>query len=204
MGIFSPDSEFMLAVGKIADYVILNLLCVLFSIPIVTAGAAMTAKFYVAMKMTRGEEPQVLKAFLKSFRENLKQATGIWVIVLMIGAIVAWDWYSILFGKSQGMFFAGKIIFLVMTILLWSVVYNIFPFLARFHMSTKEAIKGSLVFTFLNLPRMVVILLVTVLPYVIEAWYLEWGLAIWLFCTTVTLYYVSKMYVTEFRKIEER
>ena len=204
MGIFSPDSEFMLAVGKIADYVILNLLCVLFSIPIVTAGAAMTAKFYVAMKMTRGEEPQVLQAFLKSFRENLKQATGIWVIVLMIGASVAWDWYSILFGKSQGMFFAGKIIFLVMTILLWSVVYNIFPFLARFHMSTKEAIKGSLVFTFLNLPRMVVILLVTVLPYVIEAWYLEWGLAIWLFCTTVTLYYVSKMYVTEFRKIEER
>ena len=204
MGIFSPDSEFMLAVGKIADYVILNLLCVLFSIPIVTAGAAMTAKFYVAMKMTRGEEPQVLQAFLKSFRENLKQATGIWVIVLMIGAIVAWDWYSILFGKSQGMFFAGKIIFLVMTILLWSVVYNIFPFLARFHMSTKEAIKGSLVFTFLNLPRMVVILLVTVLPYVIEAWYLEWGLAIWLFCTTVTLYYVPKMYVTEFRKIEER
>ena len=204
MGIFSPDSEFMLAVGKIADYVILNLLCVLFSIPIVTAGAAMTAKFYVAMKMTRGEEPQVLQAFLKSFRENFKQVTGIWVIVLMIGAIVAWDWYSILFGKSQGMFFAGKIIFLVMTILLWSVVYNIFPFLARFHMSTKEAIKGSLVFTFLNLPRMVVILLVTVLPYVIEAWYLEWGLAIWLFCTTVTLYYVSKMYVTEFRKIEER
>ena len=204
MGIFSPDSEFMLAVGKIADYVILNLLCVLFSIPIVTAGAAMTAKFYVAMKMTRGEEPQVLQAFLKSFRENLKQATGIWVIVLMVGAIVAWDWYSILFGKSQGMFFAGKIIFLVMTSLLWSVVYNIFPFLARFHMSTKEAIKGSLVFTFLNLPRMVVILLVTVLPYVIEAWYLEWGLAIWLFCTTVTLYYVSKMYVTEFRKIEER
>ena len=204
MGIFSPDSEFMLAVGKIADYVILNLLCVLFSIPIVTAGAAMTAKFYVAMKMTRGEEPQVLQAFLKSFRENLKQATGIWVIVLMVGAIVEWDWYSILFGKSQGMFFAGKIIFLVMTILLWSVVYNIFPFLARFHMSTKEAIKGSLVFTFLNLPRMVVILLVTVLPYVIEAWYLEWGLAIWLFCTTVTLYYVSKMYVTEFRKIEER
>ena len=204
MGIFSPDSEFMLAVGKIADYVILNLLCVLFSIPIVTAGAAMTAKFYVAMKMTRGEEPQVLQAFLKSFRENLKQATGILVIVLMVCAIVALYCYSILFGKIQGMFFAGKIIFLVMTILLWSVVYNIVPFLARFHMSTKEAIKGSLVFTSLNLPRMVVILLVTVLPYVIEAWYLEWGLAIWLFCTTVTLYYVSKMYVTEFRKIEER
>lgn len=203
MSILSPDSEFMIAVGKIADYVILNLLCVLFSLPIVTAGAAMSAKFYVSMKMIRGEEPQVCKAFLKSFRENFKQATGIWIVVLVIGAVVAWDWYNILFGKSQGMFFEGKIIFLVMTVLLWAVVYNIFPFLARFHVSTKEAVKGSFVFTFLNLPKMAVILLATVLPYLIEAWYLEWGLAIWIFCTTVTLYFVSRMYVTEFRKIEE-
>lgn len=204
MSVLRPDSEFMLAVGKIADYIILNLLCVLFSIPIVTAGAAMSAKFYVAMKMTRGEEPPVCSAFLKSFKENFKQATGIWMVVLLIGAVVAWDWYSILLGKSQGMFTAGKIIFLAMTVLLWSVVYNLFPFLARFHVSTKEAIKGSFVFTLLNLPKMVVILLVTVLPYIIEAWYLEWGLAIWLFCTTVTLYYISQMYVAEFRKIEER
>lgn len=203
MSILNPDSEFMLAVGKIADYVILNLLCLLFSLPVVTAGAAMSAKFYVSMKMIRGEEPPVCKAFFKSFRENFKQATGIWMVALLIGAVVAWDWYSILFGKSQGMFFEGKIIFLVMTILLWAVIYNLFPFLARFHVSTKEAVKGSFVFTFLNLPKMLVILLATVLPYLIEIWYLEWGLAIWIFCTTVTLYFVSRMYVTEFRKIEQ-
>ena len=204
MGILDLDSEFMQAVGKIADYIILNLLCVLFSLPIVTMGAAMTAKFYVAMKMTRGEEPKVSQAFIKSFRENFKQVTKIWIVIVLIGAVVAWDWYSILYGKSQGMFLYGKIAFLVMTILFWSVAYNLCAFLARFHMTTKEAIKGSLVFTFLNLPKMVLILLVTVLSYIIEAWYLEWGLAIWLFFTTVTLYYVSKMYVKQFAKIEEQ
>lgn len=202
MGILDLDSEFMQAVGKIADYIILNLLCVLFSLPIVTMGAAMTAKFYVAMKMTRGEEPKVSQAFIKSFRENFKQVTKIWIVIVLIGAVVAWDWYSILYGKSQGMFLYGKIAFLVMTILFWSVAYNLCAFLARFHMTTKEAIKGSLVFTFLNLPKMVLILLVTVLSYIIEAWYLEWALAIWLFFTTVTLYYVSKMYVKQFAKIE--
>ena len=204
MGILDLDSEFMQAVGKIADYIILNLLCVLFSLPIVTMGAAMTAKFYVAMKMTRGEEPKVSQAFIKSFRENFKQVTKIWIVIVLIGVVVAGDWYSILFGKSQGMFLYGKIAFLVMTILFWSVAYNLCAFLARFHMTTKEAIKGSLVFTFLNLPKMVLILLVTVLSYIIEAWYLEWALAIWLFFTTVTLYYVSKMYVKQFAKIEEQ
>lgn len=63
VGAFHPDSEFMQALGRVADYVILNLLCVLFSLPIVTAGTAMTAKYYVSMKMIRGEEPAVLSAF---------------------------------------------------------------------------------------------------------------------------------------------
>lgn len=204
MSILSPDSEFMIAVSKIADYIMVNLLCVLFSIPIVTAGAAMSAKFYVAMKLERGEEPQVCKAFFKAFRQNFKQATLIWVVVLAISAVIAWDWYSILFAESQGMFTAGKIIFLVMTILWCSVVYNIFPLIARFRMTTKEAVKGALVFSFLNIHKMVPILFVTAVSYVIEAWYMNWALAIWLLCSTVTLYYVARMYVAEYRKIEEK
>ena len=204
MKFLSPDSDFMNAVSRIVDYIIINLLCVLFSVPVITAGAAFTAKFYVAMKIERGEEPKVWSSFVKSFRDNFKQTTIIWSIILFTGAIIAWDWYSILWGDSKGMFFAGKIIFLVMTVVWWSVAYNIFPFIARFEMSTKEALKGALAFTFLNPHKMLVILIATVLPYIIEAWYIEWALAIWLLCTTATLYYVAKMYVMEFGKIEEK
>jgi predicted membrane protein len=49
-----------------------------------------------------------------------------------------------------------------------------------------------MVMALLNFPRMVLIFIVTFLPYIICAWYIEWGLAIWLLCTTVTLYYISK------------
>lgn len=204
MNFFSPDSDFMNGVSRIVDYILINLLCVLFSIPVITAGAAITAKFYVAMKIERGEEPKVWSSFVKAFRENFKQTTIIWGVLLLTGAIIAWDWHSILLGDSKGMFFAGKIIFLVMTVVWWSVAYNIFPFISRFEISTKEALKGSLAFTLLNPHKMLLILIVTVLPYIIEAWYIEWALAIWLLCTTATLYYVAKMYVKEFGKIEEK
>lgn len=204
MNFFSPDSDFMNGVSRIVDYILINLLCVLFSIPVITAGAAITAKFYVAMKIERGEEPKVWSSFVKAFRENFKQTTIIWGVLLLTGAIIAWDWHSILLGDSKGMFFAGKIIFLVMTVVWWSVTYNIFPFISRFEISTKEALKGSLAFTLLNPHKMLLILIVTVLPYIIEAWYIEWALAIWLLCTTATLYYVAKMYVKEFGKIEEK
>ena len=204
MGIFNPDSEFMMFISKVADYIIINLFCLVLSIPVVTAGAAMTAKFYVAMKMERGEEPQVVKAFFKSFKENFKQSTLIWLPALAISLIIVWDWYSILFGKTQSLFFGGKIIFLILTVLWWAFVYNIFPMIARFDISSKELLKGAMTFTFLNFPRMFLILLLTALSYVIEAWYMSWALAIWVLCTTVILYYATKMYVSEYRKIEER
>ena len=52
MGFLRYDSDFMVMLGRIADYVILNVLCVIFSIPLFTVGAAVTAKYYVAISKT--------------------------------------------------------------------------------------------------------------------------------------------------------
>ena len=202
MGAFHPDSEFMQALGRVADFVILNVLCVLFSLPVVTAGAAMTAKYYVSMKIIRGEEPVVFQAFWRSFRDNFKQATMIWLPALVILLVLAWDWYAVVYGDSQGMPAAGRILLLVMTLLVCMVIYAVFPFLARFQMSTSEALKGAMVFCFLHFPKMLLVLLVIALPYVLALWYIEWALGLWFFITTVALYYISRMFVKEFKKIE--
>ena len=203
MGAFHPDSEFMQALGRIADFVILNVLCVLFSLPVITAGAAMTAKYYVSMKIVRGEEPVVFGAFWQSFRENFKQATCIWLPALAILLVLAWDWYAVVYGNSQSMPSAGRIVLLVMTIVVCMITYAVFPFLARFQMSTMEALKGAMVFCFLHFPKMLLILFVIALPYVLALWYIEWALALWFFITTVALYYISRMFVKEFKKIEK-
>ena len=73
MNILRPDSEVMEFLGKATDLIILNLLCVLCSIPIITIGAAFTAKYYVSMKIAKGEEPSAVKSFFKSFCLNFKQ-----------------------------------------------------------------------------------------------------------------------------------
>ena len=203
MGAFHPDSEFMQALGRVADFVILNVLCVLFSLPVVTAGAAMTAKYYVSMKIIRGEEPVVFQAFWRSFRDNFKQATMIWLPALVILLVLAWDWYAVVYGDSQGMPAAGRILLLVMTLLVCMVIYAVFPFLARFQMSTSEALKGAMVFCFLHFPKMLLVLLVIALPYVLALWYIEWALGLWFFITTVALYYISRMFGKEFKKIEK-
>lgn len=193
MDILRPDSEFMEFLSKVADFMILNVLCFLLSMPIITAGAAFTAKYYVAMKIVRGEEPSVWKSYWKSFRENFFQITPVWMVFAIIFAVLGLDWYNILFGASQNIVWVAKIFLGVFTFFAWSTVYCLFPFVAYFHSSTREAIKGAMLMSFLLLPKMVLVFIAIFLPYLICAWYIEWGLAIWIFATTVTLYYVSRM-----------
>ena len=69
MSLFNPDSEFWAAVGKCVDYVLLNILCLLFMLPIVTAGAAMTAKYYV---LNTGKE-----SFLRGDVDENGQVNGV-------------------------------------------------------------------------------------------------------------------------------
>lgn len=192
MELLRPDSEVMEFISKVADFIIINLLTLLLSIPIITFGAAHTAKFYTAMKIVRGEEPSAVKSYFKSFKENFTQVTGAWLIILLVGLILAFDWYNVLYGMAVNMPFIGKAALGVISFVVWSVSYCMFAFEARYKVTLRELFKASMVMALLNLPRMVLIFIAVFLPYLICAWYIQWGLGIWILCTTVTLYYVSR------------
>ena len=72
---FSMDNKFFTFMGRVADLCILNIICLICCIPIVTAGASITAMYYVTLKMVRNEEAYIVRSFFKSFKENFKQAT---------------------------------------------------------------------------------------------------------------------------------
>ena len=89
--IFDMDSGFFRALSRLADLMILNLIFVVCCIPIVTIGPALTAMHYVTLKMVDNEEGYIVRGFFKSFRQNLRQAIIIWVIMLLLGCLLATD-----------------------------------------------------------------------------------------------------------------
>ena len=192
MDFFRPDSEIMIFLGKVADFIVLNLLCLVCSLPIITIGAAFTARNYAAMKIVRREEPDAVKSYFKSFRENFKQITAVWSGCLLVIGILGYDWYNVLWGSSKNMILAGKIALLVMSFILWAVIYCMFYFEARFKVSAGELIKASMLMAVLNFPKMVVILSSIMLSFLICAWYINWGLGIWFFTSTTLLYFISR------------
>lgn len=70
--------------GKVTDLVILNILTLICCIPILTIGAALSAAHYAAIKMYRDTDDYVVKNFFRSFKTNLRQGTGIWLMFLVV------------------------------------------------------------------------------------------------------------------------
>ena len=91
----------------------MNIICLVCCIPIVTAGASITAMYYVTLKMVRGEDPYIWQNFWKSFRQNFKQGTLIWVFSILVFIFLGMDFYII---NSQ-----NTTLFAVIRILLWCV-----------------------------------------------------------------------------------
>ena len=80
---------------------LLNVLWVICSLPVLTMGASTTALTYACMKL-RKKEGYVTKNFFHSFKENLGQATVLFLIFLAGGAFLAAD--MILGNQSQTMY----------------------------------------------------------------------------------------------------
>ena len=64
---FDMDSPVMRTLNKVADLMWLNILTLVCCLPVITAGASITAMHYVLLKMVRNEESYITKDFFKSF-----------------------------------------------------------------------------------------------------------------------------------------
>ena len=93
MRFLSYDSKISQFLLKLCYACFLNLLWFFCSLPIITIGASTTALYYVSLKIVRDEEGNIAAAFFRAFRENFRQATVIWLILLAIGLFLAGDGY---------------------------------------------------------------------------------------------------------------
>lgn len=93
MKFFFYESKFSQILLKLCWSCYLNLLWFICSLPIVTIGASTTALYYASLKLVREEDSSLTRQFFRSFRENFKQATVLWLILLGVGLFLGADGY---------------------------------------------------------------------------------------------------------------
>ena len=93
MKFLSYESKFSQILLKICYSCYLNMLWLLCSLPIFTIGASTAALYDVTFKIVREDDTALTARFFKAFRENFRQATVLWLILLALGVLLAADGY---------------------------------------------------------------------------------------------------------------
>lgn len=161
--LFNMDNKFFTFMGRVADLIILNFLCIICCIPIVTAGASITAMFYVTMKMVRNEESYITKNFFHSFKQNLKQSILINIIMLLAFAVLVVD-ISLVRGMNGTLY---KVLFYVFMFILflYALLYlYLYPVLAKFYNTTKNLFINAFLMSIRHLPYSFLMIIISLLP----------------------------------------
>ena len=200
------DNPIMRGMGRLADFIILNLLWVVCSIPIITIGASTTALYTVMLKLVKNEEGYIAKGFLKALKENFKQSTIMWIIFLLISIVFVVDFVSIKLMSDE---IGGilQILFLFMGALLAAWMVYAFALQARFVNTVKNTLKNAMILVFAKLPFTVLIVLLTVGPVLVTfltVRTLVIGVMVWFFAgVSLVAWLNSYLLRFVFKKLEE-
>ncbi len=169
-GLFNPENRFWSFMEKIMNLCVLGFFWALFSLPVVTAGAATTALFAYTLKLSADEEGYVWKSFIRSFRENFLQATVLWLGMLAVGGILALDFYICRFITVPRpvrlvLFFA---LISISFVYLLTIIY-LFPLLAFYRISLKKIVPHAFVMSMGNLFVSITILVIYVLAVLLSS-----------------------------------
>ncbi len=161
------DGPLVRALSDLNTLVILNILTALFCIPVITAGASVAAMHYVIMEMFENRGDGAAREFWKRFKENLRNATPVWLILLAAAVFIYVD-CRIIMGGQTGLPRAMLVPLYIGAFIEASIAVYAFPLTARFVYSTGATFKNSAILAVANFPRTVLMVLYhVIMPYLL-------------------------------------
>ncbi len=199
MKIFSVDSGLYKFLLRFLDMIKLNFLWLLFSLPIVTMGAATVAAYSVTLKMVEDKEGYIGRTFLKAFKANWKKGIPLGLLGMLAAYAIYLD-----FQLFKGL--EGSVGFLIVGVVgifvfLFSFLYA-FALMARYENSLGKTLRNSMDIAVRYLIRtvfLVLLLVVEVMLFMFNSTTLFFGILIGPACLMLT---VSGFAIYFFREIE--
>lgn len=190
----------MIGMTKVTDFLILNLLFIIFCIPVFTLGAAVSALYSVIFKELKNEDVYVFKNFWQAFKVNFKQGTLVWVVFLFILVAVNIDFKIIQQGNIYGKSFL-LLILLIIDVLLFVGLLYVFPYIAKFKNTFKRTIVNAIVIGVASFPStaMIVVFLAFCI-FILVKFSVMGAIALFFFGFSGISYFTAKIFNKVFAK----
>ncbi|MCC8106368.1 MAG: DUF624 domain-containing protein [Clostridiales bacterium] len=196
---FNMDNALWRGLSRLADLMVLNIVFIICCIPVFTIGASLTALNYVTLKMHDGEEGYVVRSFFKSFRQNFKQATGLWAIMLFAGIILVLD--LMILRSAEGTFASVlTVIILIVCIVYLLVFLYVFAILSRFDNTVINTLRNSFIMAIADFPRTLLMVLIYAAAIVVSFFnttIFSWAILFWIMIGFATISYCCTYFLAK-------
>ena len=167
-GFFNYDNDIWRFIGRLADIMVLNLLWIVFSLPLLSFGISTTALYYCTLKIVKDEDDGNIRMFIRSFKKNWREGLIIWLMLLPILLILLLDhrFFTEVFSDNTVLrFFLRGITDALL--LLWCFVFlYVWPLLSRYENSWKKTLILALLMSIRHLPYTLGMLAIDILGIV--------------------------------------
>lgn len=161
MNLFDMNGPLMYNLGKLANIFLCNVLFCLFSLPLFTIGASLSALFACMQAMWDEDEDDIMaKQFFIAFKQNFRQATVIWLFCLLAFAFLG-IYYFIVLSMAGTLGRVYRVSFFMMCLIFLFGFQYLFPLQARYRNSIKNTLKNAWLLSIAALPWTVLSILLT-------------------------------------------
>lgn len=200
-GFFSTDSKLYRFMSKLTDLVKLNILWLVFSIPVVTLGISTIAAYTVALKMAEGEEGYIGRDFLKAFKENRKQGIPMSFITVLCLWVVYLDFQ--IYRAAEENAFVFLIIGIITTyVFVFSFLY-VYPLLARYENTIVNSLKNSFRISMKYFLRSLLLVVLSAVETAVMFWNFKTMITIVIVGPALLMLTVSSFAMVIFRDLEK-
>lgn len=202
------DNIIIRVLTRVFDFIVLNVLWVLCSVPIITIGASTTALYSMMLKIVANEEGYIIRGFFEDFKKNFRQSTLVWMILVILGIILRMD-FAILCTAPERVAKIGNVLLGIVALFYLSVVSFVFPLIARFENSTFHMIKNAILIPVSRLPYACLVLFTNIICVVLtflNQMTIVVGAAIWSVIGVALVVYVDSVFIKSMLKpyVEEQ
>lgn len=167
MKFFSIESPLYKFMQRLTEVLILNLLWLLFSLPVVTIGCSTAAAFSVAMKFVDESEGHIRNDFISAFKANWKQGLPLGLISIVAFAAVYLDFrLADIMEKGLPFLIIG---FLTAYFLCFSIIY-VFPLIVRYENTLTNSLKNSFRLGMKHIGRTILLIFVVAFELAVIFW----------------------------------
>ncbi len=159
-GVFRFEGRMFRMAEKAGNLIKLNLIWILFSLPLITGGAALCALHVTAVRILKNEEGYVFRDFWTVFRKKMIPSIKLWIPLLAAASVLVFDY--VFWKNVDGNLADFMRAFVCILMGMWTaLVFYVFPLAARMDTSAGTTLRNGFLLLFKYLPQSMYLLLIT-------------------------------------------